>query len=112
MHSIRVKITTPRPKSAQSSLTPSAFLLSSDMIEALYSKNLAITQDEQNALTLDPQPISTDHSIGTYHQRVSELLPNDREELAVLIPMNKIMRRIRVNNHFTSHSSVSLFTNN
>lgn len=72
------------------------------MIEIPDSKNLAITQDEQTALSLDPQPVSTDHSIGTYHQRVSKLLPNDREKLAVLIPMTNCMRRIEVSNQFTT----------
>ena len=111
MHSLRVTITPPRPGIAQSILTPNAYLLSGEMMETLHSKNLINNQEEQSSLLLHPEPVRTNYSIGTYYQRVSQLLPNDREKLAVLMPMTNCKESIEVSNQFTSHSLISLFTN-
>ena len=96
MHRIQVNITPPKPGTAESNLTPNAWLLSDQMVDILSNKDLPIYQEEQISLSLDPVPTPNDHSILAYHKRVSEMLPNDREKLAVTMPANDWMERLRV----------------
>lgn len=42
-----------------------------------------IDQVDQDFLSLDPDPLPTDHSIHTCHKRISQVLPNDSEKLVV-----------------------------
>ena len=96
MHRIHVNVTPPKAGTAESSLTPNAWLLSNEMVDILSKKDLPIYQEEQVSLSLDPVPTPNDHSILAYHKRVFELLPQDREKLAVAMPANDWMERLRV----------------
>lgn len=110
MHRLRVIVTPPRSGTAQSSLTPTAYLWSDELMSTLNSKDLMINQEDQKFLSLDPAPLPSDYSINTYYKRVSQILPSDREKLAVMMPVNDWMERVTVINHLTPHSWISIFT--
>lgn len=52
-----------------------------------YEARFAKGKLQSSSLTLDPAALPNDHSIHTYHKRVSQMLPNDREKLSVVMPM-------------------------
>lgn len=110
MHRFQLDITPPKPGSAASKLTPTAWLLSSTMLDILGEKDLHIYREEQTSLSLDPAPSPTDSSITTYHERVAEILPTDRKKLAVTIPADNLMERIRVSTSHSLPNHFSLFT--
>lgn len=88
--------TLPRAETAQAKLSPAAYLLSSEMMDNLNSERLILTQDDLELLSLDPAPLPTDSTIDVYSKRTSQLLPHNRENLVVTIPVDDWKRRIQV----------------
>ena len=58
MQSLRLVVTPPLSGTAQSDLSPTAYLLSDQMMNALDSKRLMLIEEDQRLLSLDPAPIS------------------------------------------------------
>ena len=96
MHRFHVNVTPPKAGTVEANLTTKAFLLSDTMLDILGKKDLPIYQEDQVSLSLDPAPTPIDKSILAYHRRVSHLLPNDREKLAIEMPADDWMDRLRV----------------
>jgi hypothetical protein len=86
---LSVNITPPR-RPFQIVLSPTAFLQTMSTQESLKRKMLLVETNDYDSdlkrVRLDPEPTVEDKSIGDYHVRSCALLPQDRQQLRVLIP--------------------------
>ena len=96
MASFKVNLTPPR-KSQEANMTPSAYLSSESTLATIKRKlPLDLNESHSKRLKLDPLPREEDSTILKYVSRPQEILPDDREKMAVELPATQVVGGIQV----------------
>ena len=96
-----LSFTLTRPTRSQTGLTINAFLLSKSTVESLRNSLGMDKNDDQfddllkNA-RLDPASTIQDNSIGDYYTRVEAILPQDRDEVRVIVPVGRLWYKVNM----------------
>lgn len=83
--------------SAASNMSPTSFLTSEEAISPLKRKAhlRRLSTGMAKKLRLDPSAATEDLTMEMYHERTKALLPDDREQVHVLIPFEDEFERFR-----------------
>jgi hypothetical protein len=92
MIELAVLLTPPAKGSPAATMSPTKFLVSTEVISSLKRKASLpeITPAQAKCLRLDPSPTLDDISITHYHKRTSEMI--NRSGIQVMIPFEKAWR--------------------
>ncbi len=105
------KLTSPPKGSAASKMSPASFLTSEETISPLKRKAhfRRLSTGMAKRLRLDSSAVKEDLTITMYHERTQALMPDDREQIHVLIPfedeIERIQNRLQVFHRYIAVSS-------
>ena len=96
MASFKVNLTPPR-NPQEANMTPSMYLSSKSTLATIKRKiPLDLNESHSKRLKLDPSPQEEDTTILKYVSRTQQILPDDREKMAVELPATQVLGGIQV----------------